>query len=463
MPADRIGLGRPRPGFIGLGAAALAAFLAVALTRLTNEGDTPSPVPFILILLTIGLILVREHAVNRLSLFSPLAIVLLAFAVLLGLVPLADLWFRNAIVYHSGWSDAAWLAWTSLLLLYAGYRVAQLASPDIRRPVRSEWFSNASSLIALVLLAIAVGSVLVEIGAAGGLVTYFSRFARRRDFIRQPVPLLIRVSMATPAILLVAGNWLDRPTRRRAISLLLLWLPVVLVASGFLGQRWRAITVLVALLALGHLGYRRLKWPVLALVVTSLVAGFLAVNLYRNVVGTSRDVRSIAGSDFYYNYLSGHELGQFRDFVTTLEGVPGKLDFQHGRTFLSIIPGTSFPTAGYLYSSTFTPKLYAAGTSVSNSLLGELYMNFGAPGVLIGMLLFGVGMGLLESWFRRNRGRIGALLIYSATLIPLAGILRGDFTTFAGFTLLGLVALLIGLRFAERTVPDQAAEARETP
>ena len=152
-------------------------------------------------------------------------------------------------------------------------------------------------VIALILLAIAAGSVLVELQSAGGVFSYFARFATRRRYIHQPVPLLIRISMATPAFLLLAGNWLHRPTFKHRARLLLVWLPIVLVTSGFLGQRWRSVTVLVALLAITHLGHRRLSWPVIGVLLASLLAGFVAVNLYRNVVGSSRQVRSIAGTD----------------------------------------------------------------------------------------------------------------------------------------------------------------------
>jgi oligosaccharide repeat unit polymerase len=430
--------------------------VALAITRMTYSADPLSPVPFVLVVLTVGVILAREHSDHQLSVFSPLAIVLLAYSVMFGLVPLSDVLFHNAAVYHSVWREGAWLGWVALVLMYAGYRMAALTWGGERRPVRSEWSPMLARVIALTLLAIAAGSVLLELHSAGGVFSYFARFATRRRYIHQPVPLLIRISMATPAFLLLAGNWLRRPTIRSRAALFLVWLPIVLVASGFLGQRWRSVTVLVALLAIIHLGRRRLSWPVIAVLLASLLAAFVAVNLYRNVVGSSRQVRSIAGTDFYYNYLSGHELGQFRDFVATLEGVPGKLEFQHGRTFLSIIPGAPFPTAGYLYSSTFTPRLYAAGTSVSNTLLGELFMNFGIPGILIGMLLFGLGIGAIERWFQRNRGRTGALLVYAAVLVPLAGILRGDFTTFAGFTLLGLVPLLASLRLVDRAVSETA-------
>jgi hypothetical protein len=63
---------------------------------------------------------------------------------------------------------------------------------------------------------------------------------------------------------------------------------------------------------------------------------------------------------------------------------------------------------------------------------------------------------MIERWFQRNRGRTGALLVYAAVLVPLAGILRGDFTTFAGFTLLGLVPLLVSLRLVDRAVAETA-------
>jgi hypothetical protein len=77
-------------------------------------------------------------------------------------------------------------------------------------------------------------------------------------------------------------------------------------------------------------------------------------------------------------------------------------------------------------------------------------MTFALPGVFIGMVIYGLMVGVLERYMRRNRGRIATPVVYAYSLVPVAGILRGDSTTFAGFYLAGLLPLLLGLLLIER-------------
>jgi hypothetical protein len=115
-----------------------------------------------------------------------------------------------------------------------------------------------------------------------------------------------------------------------------------------------------------------------------------------------------------------------------------------------LVPGLPYQTGGAIFSSTFFPGLWAGGTSVASPLPAEFFMNFGAPGALIGFVLFGGLLGSLEAYYRRSRGRrIGPLLIYAYSLVPVAGILRGDLTTFLGYPLLVVAPVLIAQRFIE--------------
>jgi oligosaccharide repeat unit polymerase len=200
----------------------------------------------------------------------------------------------------------------------------------------------------------------------------------------------------------------------------------------------------------------------MAILAVVLAALFVAYGSERSSIGTRRSAPSLAGSNFYYNYAAKHEVGQFRDFVITLEGVPKRLSFQHGVTFLSIIPGAPFPTSSYLFSTTFFPKLFAKGTGIPTPLPGELFMNFGFWGVLLGMALFGAALGLIEAHHRRNPGSIMALLIYAYSLVPMAGVLRGSFTTFAGFFILGLIPILLLRPLIEPAAVTAMGDDRES-
>jgi oligosaccharide repeat unit polymerase len=296
-------------------------------------------------------------------------------------------------------------------------------------------------------LAVGLVSLFIQLRSIGFSV-YLANFARRFSLVENGVPLLIRITLATPGLLLLAGNWVRAPTLRRAV-IVASTLPLVLFASGFLGQRWRDVTILFAMIAVFHHGYRRIPRSIMVPIAILLAAVFVLYGSERSSIGTNRSAPSLAGSNFYYNYLAKHELGQFRDFVVTLEGVPERLDFQHGVTFLSVLPGVPFPTSSYLFSITFFPELYAKGTGIPTPLPGELFMNFGLWGIILGMALFGFVLGVIEAQYRRSPGSVSALLIYAYSLVPMAGVIRGSFTTFAGFFILGLIPLLVLRRYIE--------------
>jgi hypothetical protein len=286
----------------------------------------------------------------------------------------------------------------------------------------------------------------------GGISVYISVFRRRTLLLQRHVPLLVGIGLATPAFLLRAGGWLSRPSKARLLGLIVGWLPPVLIVSGFLGARFRLAGLLIALLAAYHLGYRRVRLSILFLSAVLLAWLFVVAGVERNYVGSRQSAPTINRSNFYDRYLVSHDLGEFREFVITIEGVPKAVDFQHGRTFLSIIPGIPVRTGGQLYSSTFFGAQYASGTSISPSLLGELYMNFGLGGILGGMAVFGLLIGLVEAWFRRNRHFVGTVLVYSFSLLPVALELRGDFTSMTSFYLAGVVPLMIGARWIQSGV-----------
>jgi hypothetical protein len=438
----------------------LAVLLSLALgwsiARVDRSG-TPgqAALPFLLIIGTTAAIFWLERVEWKLGFFSPLTIGLSAYALMFAVVPLADMANGHPLSHHDAWWSASWFAWFGLLAFYAGYRLAFVLRSTEASEARSDWLPGRERILATTFLGVAILSFVILLHQLGGISAYVSVFRRRTLLLQRSVPLLLGIGLATPALLLRVGGWLHQPSKYRMALRLGAWLPPSLFLSGFLGARFRIAGIAVALLGVYHLGHRRIRLVVIGLLALTLAWLFVIAGVERNYVGARRAAPTINRSNFYEKYLVTHDLGEFREFVITLEGVPGELNFQHGRTFLSIIPGAPVPTGGQLYSSVFFGAQYSAGTSVSPSLLGELYMNFGLPGIAWGMVLFGLLIGLLEAYYRRNRDRIGAILVYSFSLLPIALVLRGDFTSMTGYYLAGLIPLVVALRFVERPVPQE--------
>jgi oligosaccharide repeat unit polymerase len=420
------------------------AWAISSLTRATTGVN--ESVPFLILTAMIALAVIHESGMNRVSLLSPFFVVSATYFIMFAAVPLADVHFDNPITHHALWSSASWLILLGYVVLYAGYRAAFALIPSSDdRDQRFTWSAGRSEFLALILLAAAMSALFLELLSIGGLSLYVLKFSERRVLIKGGVTYIKVATLAMPGILLLLGAWLSGPSRRRAV-LILLALPPVLLASALGGQRWRDLTVLVAIVAAYHFGRRKIPRAVLAGLMVIVAVLFVYYGSQRSYIGTRRTAPSIVGTtNFYQNYVSHQELSQFRNFVVMLEGVPGNLPFQHGATLLSVIPGAPFPTAGFLFSSTFYASLYSGGTSIAPSLPGELYLNFGFPGIVAGMALFGLILGILEAAFRRRRNSIGVILVYAYSIIPLGGLLRGDFTTFGGYYLLGLVPLLLAI------------------
>ncbi|MPZ91958.1 MAG: O-antigen polysaccharide polymerase Wzy [Actinobacteria bacterium] len=449
--------GRLLPVALTIGTGILLSFTIVRYSSANNTGFKAAP--FLASLLVIVLGLGRERAVRNLSVFSPLTFATAVYFVMFVAVPLADLWFGNPTTFQQSWWPASWLAFYGILAIFVGHALPfHLVRRSRVDRMSARWRPGLARLLALVLLVVAALAVIQRIGGLAALPSYLSSFALRHRFVSSTTLTLVAISLVGPAICLMAGSWLRRPTSGRFLSILFIWIPPALFISAYLGQRWRALSILIALAAIVHLGNQKVSPATLAGISVALVALFLTIGLQRNVIGTQSQPRDVAGQGLYLNYVGvGHELSQFRELVITLDGVPDRLPFQSGKTFLSVIPNTSFPTSGFLYSSTFFPELHAIGSSVPTPLPGELYLNFGVPGILIGMLLYGAFLGMLEMYFHYTRNTIGGVLIYSYSLLPVALILRGDFTTFAGWYGVGLIGLVVALRFVQ---PDAAKPPR---
>lgn len=98
------------------------------------------------------------------------------------------------------------------------------------------------------------------------------------------------------------------------------------------------------------------------------------------------------------------DLIQLQALTFLVDRMPQDLPFQYGKTYLSLvtmpIPRGLWPEKPIAATGTFTvafwPDLLNAGTSLPPGLIGELYMNFGAPGCFVGMAVLGYSIRRLS-------------------------------------------------------------------
>jgi len=155
-----------------------------------------------------------------------------------------------------------------------------------------------------------------------------------------------------------------------------------------------------------------------------------------------------------------------------LDAVPRREGFQYGATLVSWvyapIPRTYWLDKPVVRSGQIIGQIIYEGqfvkTGVPPGFVAELYWNFGFPGVVVGMFVFGLGLRYLYEAFRplltRNRN---ALLLYVGLMLPFAlQLLGGDLsgvvlqTATHAITMVALLAVVSTRATEPRRVPGVA-------
>jgi oligosaccharide repeat unit polymerase len=251
--------------------------------------------------------------------------------------------------------------------------------------------------------------------------------------------------MAIFLLLDFALMWWAALLSKRRLFVFWFWTYFVfaLALSSLHGSRAHTLVVVLAAVILYHLLYKPISlWRVPILLVIgaiALVAFQLIVREYL-VVGELVSVetnpslaslwgrfRTSLGSDFY----------QIQALTIVVDAVPDRIPFQYASTYLPLLlaPIPSSLWAGkldYLTSpGVLTMALWPAswldtGTTIPPSLMGEMYMNFGILGILVGMTLFGSLYGCAYSYLKRGGKNIVFAVLYAALVSVMIHYIRGE-------------------------------------
>src|SRR5262249_749527 len=92
------------------------------------------------------------------------------------------------------------------------------------------------------------------------------------------------------------------------------------------------------------------------------------------------------------------------------------------------------------------------GTTLPPGLIGEMYMNFGTTGVVLGLACFGAVFGLIRRTVKRRGSDPATAVLYALSVAMLAHYIRG--AVFSPTVLLLILALptllLLAMALAER-------------
>lgn len=394
--------------------------------------------------LSIAVVYIREG-----DLFHPLAFVLLSYLVTLG-GPMFDLALRGADVYeHELLGNDIWyVIWPAVLVLFGiwalllGYRYLPIQR-NIRwnpGPFETDWNHIRARQVTAVFVLIGIVSLffyLLDVGIPTNLsdLSVHRRVSTR--YIEWGATFILYGAIIAWAEFLES----DRPTISSWGLILSILVTLSIFFATFRGSRSLLIRFILVFMIIFHYRRHRLKFK--SLVVVGLIATILSNGLLY-----LRELHQSGSIDTGLFFSSPYELfhstfgmvrGRFTMVAHIVNMTPEELEFRYGTTFFKWIV---FPIPRAIWSEKpvflgreLSIRVFGMPTNgTPPTIIGELYLNFWIPGIIIGMLLLGAYIRLIIDLFENRRSSsMAAGVLY--------GVICAYFVGFASLTPLVISAL----------------------
>lgn len=170
------------------------------------------------------------------------------------------------------------------------------------------------------------------------------------------------------------------------------------------GNRTVAILTLMQVAVMVSMPRRFANLPLLILGAVGLASTALSISTLRGDSMTTREQ-----IDMLQKLLYGNDLSDLRDFAWILTGLDA-VGYYWGKTYiagyLSFIPTFLFPFREEYGFGRVTPMLAGLDPAFHSGLrppiYGEMYVNFGLPGLCLGGFLYGIMVGRIMHWIART-------------------------------------------------------------
>lgn len=290
--------------------------------------------------------------------------------------------------------------------------------------------------LALITGGVGVASFVAFLVSSSGLSALSLIFRGRSEELSKDVAgttfyLWYSFFLLVPATLVLVAVGLER---RRKVLLLagLAFGALFLLRTVPLGARIAILPLLGGAFVFSYL--RRSRRPSVAVLVgLGLVAllgsAFLSDLRGRGTRGESvaeTVVRATRPHRIVAPLVSGPDTEMAPVLAAALSQVPQKLHYTYGRTILGDLVSRPIPRALWsdkpepprdkLIHSLWPVEMKKDGINPEFSVLLYFFWDFGIPGVVVGMLLFGVGARALFEYFRNYRHSTSAQVLYALAL-----------------------------------------------
>ncbi len=429
------------------------------------------------IALTLGLPILHRWATGTFDILEPLTIFVAMYGLLFFVRPVATLASGDFVVrgydIDGVFPELLTIALIGAFAFVVGYllphgdrlgrRLPALAAELRPQPtVRYAMGLVAAAFLLLTLFIYQSGglSALQEL-LRGRTATNAEFFRASNQYISQGVFLLI------PAALLFMA--VRAPEQEGRVKLLAIACIVAVIVVSFpLGTRRWLIAMVGSAFALFFV-QRDSRPAVLPLLLVALVA-LGGVTFYRqarvaevreNVGITSVAIESLSNPGASLrSIVLGHDSIPSLAFAVELTAVPQSVRYQAGAGTIadlafSPIPRDLWPGKPLSAVDRLRTRLWGGpcdaspgGLCLDFTMVGDFYLDFGVPGVIGGMFLFGLGSRSVYSYYRANQANRSVQLVYAATLPFMALAIRAGLVPVAGWTGIVLGPLLLGVLLA---------------
>lgn len=358
---------------------------------------------------------------------------------------------------------AALVIAAGLLGFSAGYLSGNVRwkLPGMER-LSNEWRPRQSIAVIGILLVVGLLSFVVFASRLDTPFESLSDLSRKRFVALGSSGMEVRgylrwgASLIESAFYLAFVNWVASKRRLRSYSglLLIAFAPVALAFPIFVSSRQTVLIMIVRtiMIWISLRGEPRPRY-VVALVTMGLVVVGAMLALRR---GSSEweGLRSHMGVSGLLEVTVGGR--HFLDLTKTahvIAAVPDKLDYQYGKTLVTWlvapVPRSVWPDKPPIGAGgTVGPPVFGSppGGGVPPGIVGELHLNFGIPGVFVGLIAAGFLLRSLYSTFRPHFPNKSFVLIYALLSTQLAlGMVSGAVSTNMSKLLQEMVPVVLAL------------------
>jgi hypothetical protein len=279
-------------------------------------------------------------------------------------------------------------------------------------------------------------------------------------------PVLVVAVMTEIGGVVVLGLWLRRQASVVCCLVALASLMPLLALAFGTGLLWNVIRPIL-IFAVGYFGLRRrIPWTMLAVLTAIAIPAHQVkmefryelqqheVDLFeRPVLFAELIGRAYSGETPSIEETSGNaaeRLGHVAELAHVVALTPGRVPFWDGKTYATlpyapiprfIMPDKPTKELGQAFGHRY--ELIDPGnfdTSVNLAQLVEAYVNFGVPGVLVGMFIIGVLAAIVSALFEHPKPSLAAIAVGSGLAVQLFNI-ESDFGLVYGGLLIELPAI----------------------